>query len=130
MRITIISPYFPYPKRGKFYGVERYTENLAISLKDLGNDVRIVTTYWNGGNRYDNYKGLRILRILDTGAIFKEFTILNAINYLTFGLNLLRKKNFKFYSNSDIILLNSPILFSRFFKIVKIPVIPIFHHFV
>ncbi|MEE9378713.1 MAG: hypothetical protein V3V33_11845 [Candidatus Lokiarchaeia archaeon] len=130
MRITIISPYFPYPKRGKFYGVERYTENLAISLKDLGNNVKIVTSYWNGGKRYDNYKGLQILRILDTGAIFKEFAILNAINYLTFGLNLLRKKNFKFYKDSDIILLNSPILFSRFFKIIKIPVIPIFHHFV
>ena len=72
MRITILSPYFPYPKRGKFYGVERYTENLAISLKNLGNDIKIVTTYWNGGKRYDNYKGIQILRVLDTGTIFKE----------------------------------------------------------
>ncbi|NVM35977.1 MAG: glycosyltransferase [Candidatus Lokiarchaeota archaeon] len=129
MKITLLSPYFPYPRRGKFYGVERYTENLAIGLKNLGNDVKIVTTYWNGGKRYDNYKGIKILRILDTGAIFKEFQILDTLNYITYGLNLLRKKNFKFYRDSDVILLNTPMLFTWFFKIIKIPVIPIFHHF-
>ena len=75
MRITIISPYFPYPKRGKFYGVERYTENLAINLKKLGNKVKIVTTFWNGGRRYDTFKGIQILRIKDTGSIFKVFGI-------------------------------------------------------
>jgi len=130
MRITLISPYFPYPKRGKFYGVERYTENLAIALKELGNDIKIVTTYWNGGKRYDYYKGIQILRILDTGTIFKEFGIISSLNYISFGLNLLRKRNFKFYNDSDIILLNLPILFSRFFKIKKIPVVPLFHHYV
>lgn len=130
MRITLISPYFPHPRRGKFYGVERYTENLALALKDLGNKVKIVTTYWNGGKRYEDYKGIQILRILDTGILFKEFGIVSALNYMTFGLNLLRKRNFKFYIDSDIILLNTPILFSRFFTIKNIPVIPIFHHFV
>ena len=35
MKIAIIIPTFPYPKRGLpgLYGHERYTENLAINLK-------------------------------------------------------------------------------------------------
>ena len=130
MRITIISPYFPYPKRGKFYGVERYTENLAINLKKLGNTVKIVTTFWNGGRRYDTFEGIQILRIKDTGSIFKVFGIIDLLNYFSFGLNLFRKRNFKFYKDSDVILLNIPILFSSFFKFKKIITIPVFHHYV
>lgn len=129
MRITILSPYFPYPRRGNFYGVERQTENLAIGLKNLGNDVKIVTSYWNGGKRHDNYRGIEILRILDTGIYFKDYGIVCAINYITFGLNSLRKKNFRFYKNSDVILLNTPMPLTWFFKIKKIPAIQIFHHF-
>jgi len=61
MKIAIITPTFPYPKRGLpgLYGHERYTENLAINLKKMGHDVKIITTFWNGGNRNDNYKGIQ-----------------------------------------------------------------------
>ena len=108
MKITIITPFFPYPRRGDFYGGERYNENLAINLKKLGNEVKIVTTYWNGDKRYDIYKGMKILRILDTIAINKRFGDRFFLQYISFGLNLFRRKNFKFYRDSDIIILNSP----------------------
>lgn len=129
MKITIISPYFPYPNRGRYYGTERYTENLALGLKNLGNEIKVITTYWNGGDRFDNYRGIKILRVLDTGAIFRGFGRLDIIHYLTFGLSVLRKKNFEYYWDSDVLLLNIPVIFSRFFKIKNIPAISIFHHF-
>jgi len=56
MKITIISPVFPYPNRGILGGIERVVENLSIFFKKLNHNVKIVTTYWNGGNRYDKYR--------------------------------------------------------------------------
>ena len=130
MKITIVTPTFPHPRRGEYYGLERYIENLAINLKNLGNEVKIITTFWNGGNRYDNFNGIEILRLLETKAIFKKFGAIGFLHYISFGLNLFRKKNFKFYRDSDIIILNIPIAFSSFFKIKNIPIFSIFHHYV
>lgn len=129
MKITIISPYYPYPKRGRYYGTERYTENLALSLKELGNDVMVVTTYWNGGTRFEFHNDVKILRVFDTGMIYRGHGTLDIIHYITFGLSVLRRKNFKYYCDSDVLLLNIPVIFSRIFKIKKIPTISIFHHY-
>ncbi|KKM24653.1 hypothetical protein LCGC14_1602960 [marine sediment metagenome] len=52
-KITIITLVFPYPKRGIMPGVENYVESFAVPLKKLGYDVRIITTYWNGKNKFD-----------------------------------------------------------------------------
>ena len=130
MKITIVTPTFPYPRRGDYYGLERYIENLAINLKNLGNEIKIVTTFWNGGKRYGTFKGIKILRLLETKAIFKEFGAIGFLHYITFGLNLFRKKNFSFYRDSDLIIMNIPIAFSGFFKIKNIPAFSIFHHYV
>lgn len=130
MKISIISPFFPHPRRGKFYGVERYTENLALSLSKLGNEIKVITTFWNGGSRYETYKGIKILRVRETGSIFNFFGPFDTLHYISFGISVLRKKNFKFYQNSDILLLNIPIIFSRVFKLKNIPVISLFHHFI
>ncbi|NVM35976.1 MAG: glycosyltransferase family 4 protein [Candidatus Lokiarchaeota archaeon] len=130
MKITIVTPTFPYPRRGEYYGLERYIENLALSLKNLGNKIKIITTFWNGGKRYDNFNGIEILRLLETKAIFKEFGAIGFLHYITFGLNLFRKRNFRFYNDSDIVILNIPIPFSGFFKIKNIPCFSIFHHYV
>ena len=128
MKITIISPYFPYPKRGDCYGIERYTENLAIHLKKIGNDVKIVTSYWNGGTRHDNFKGIPVLRIFDTKSLFGDLGRRFLLHYKTFGLNLFNWFNYRFYKDSDVILLNTFMPFSKFFKFKGIPVIPVFHH--
>ena len=130
MKVTIISPYFPYPKRGDFFGAERYTENLALNLKKIGVDVKLITSFWNGGKKYDNYKGIPILRIQDTRNLFGEPGTIFFLHFITFGLNLFRKKVYKFYKDSDVLLLNLSIPFSRFFRIKKIPIISIFHHYI
>lgn len=129
MKITIITPFFPYPRRGDGHGAERYAENLAIYFKKKGNDVKIVTTFWNGGKRHDLFKGIPILRILESKALFRKFGTIFFLHYITFGLNLFRKKNFNFYKDSDIILINIGMGFTRFFKKRKIPLISIFHHY-
>ncbi|MFX1395063.1 MAG: glycosyltransferase family 4 protein [Promethearchaeota archaeon] len=129
MKITILTPFFPYPKRGYFYGGERYNENLAINLKNLGHEVKIVTTYWNGSKKLENYNGIKILRILDSIAINKRFGDRFFLQYISFGLNLFRRNNFKFYRDSDIIILAVAIPFSSFFLVKRLPVISIFFHY-
>ena len=130
MKIAIITPVFPYPNRGIFPGAERYVENLAIYLKKKGNDVKVITTFWNGGNKYDDYKGIPILRIQELKNLIGKKGSLFFLHYFSFGLNLFRKKNAKFYIDSDIIFLNMPIGFTRFLKTKRIPIISIFFHYV
>ncbi len=129
MKITIISPVFPYPNRGILGGIERVVENLSIFLKKLNHNVKIVTTYWNGGNRYDKYKEIPILRVKDSKSIFGKLGSIFLFNSFSFGLNILRKKNFTFYRDSDIIILSFVFGFTRFFKFKRIPVISIFYHY-
>ncbi len=130
MKITIISPIFPYPKRGDYFGLERYVENLAVNLKKLGNDVRIITTFWNGGNKYDQYKGIEIFRIRELKALIGEIAVIGFLHYITFGLNLFRKSNYMLYKDSDAIILNIPIPLTSFFKIKNLRTFSIFHHYV
>jgi len=130
MKIAIITPTFPYPKRGLpgLYGHERYTENLAINLKKMGHDVKIITTFWNGGNRNDNYKGIPILRILETKALLGKLGSIFSLNYISFGINLLRKKNFKFFRDSEIIIITFAISPLNYFKFKRYPIVSIYFH--
>ncbi|MHA1763324.1 MAG: glycosyltransferase family 4 protein [Promethearchaeota archaeon] len=129
MKITIATPWFPHPHRGIAHGAERYVENLALYLKKLGHEIKIVTTFYNGTKKYDNYKGMPILRILDSKAILGKYGAAFFINYMTFGLNLIRRKNFKFYKDSDFIITNIVLGFTNYFKLKKIPVISVFFHY-
>ena len=126
MKITIISPFFPYPKRGNAHGAERYIENLAIHLKKNGQDVKIVTSFWNGGKRHDDFNGIPILRVLDSKAIFGKLGCIFFLQNITFGLSVCL--NFKFFCDSDIIITNIAMGFTRFFKIKKIPFVSVFYH--
>ena len=101
MKITVITTAFPYPNRGILGGIERFCENIVLSLKNLGHEVRIVTTYWNGGKRRDNFYGIPILRIHDTRSLFGRFGNILLLSHFSFGLNLIRKKNFSFFQDSD-----------------------------
>ncbi len=128
-KITIITPVFPFPKSGVLPGVESYVKSLSIPLKKLGHDIKIITTYWNGGKKYDNFEGIPILRIKDSKTLFGRIGSIFILNYITFGLNLLFKKNFKHFCDSDIIVFPLAIGFTSFFKLKKIPVISVFLHY-
>jgi len=129
MKITIITPVFPYPKRGMLQGVERFVENIAFPLKKMGNDVKILTTFRNGGKENDNYRGIPILRLLDSHMFIGKIGSLFYLNYITFGFNLFRKKSVQFYQNSDAILIVMVIPFSKFFLLKKLPLFSIFFHY-
>ncbi len=129
MKISILMPDFPYPKRVNIRGSRRYIENLAISLKEMGNDVKIITTLDHGYKKYDYYNGIPIHRVVDSKFLFGKYGKILYLNYITFGLNLLKRKNFRFYCDSDIIILPIAFLFTRFFKIKKIPVISVCFHY-
>ena len=129
LKISILSLVFPHPKAGIMPGVENYVESFAVPLKKLGYDIRIITTYWNGSNKFDNYKGIPIIRILDSKSLFGKIGSIFHLNNFTFGLNLLLKKNFKLYQNSDVIIIPLAIGFTSFFKLKKIPIISCFLHY-
>ncbi len=129
LKISILSLVFPHPKAGIMPGVESYVESFAVPLKKLGYDIRIITTYWNGSNKFDNYKGIPIMRILDSKSLFGKLGSIFHLNNFTFGLNLLLKKNFKLYQNSDVLIIPLAIGFTRFFKLKKIPIISCFLHY-
>lgn len=130
MKITIVSPIFPYPRRGDYFGLERYVENLAIHLKKLNHDITVITTFWNGGEKHSNYKGISIIRLRELKSIVGSIASIGFLHYISFGLNLFRKKNFRYCSEADIVLLNIPIAFTGYFKRKGIPIISIFHHYV
>ena len=128
-KITIITLVFPYPKRGIMPGVENYVESFAVPLKKLGYDVRIITTYWNGKNKFDNYKGIPITRLYDSKSLFGKLGSIFHLNNITFGLNLLLKRNLKLYQDSDVIIIPLAIGFTRFFKLKNLPIISCFLHY-
>ena len=129
LKITVITPVFPYPNRGIHPGIERYVENIVLPLKKLGVDIRIVTSFWNGGDRIDNYKGIPILRISDSRALFGRIGSIFFLNYTTFGLFLLRKKNYIFYKDSNALFLPLGLGFTKLLKLKGIPIISGFLHY-
>ena len=129
LKISILSLVFPYPKVGIMPGVENYVESFAVPLKRLGYDVKIITTFWNGHRKFDNYKGIPIIRITDSRALMGKLGSIFHLNNITFGLNLLFKKKFRYYHDSDVIIIPLAIGFTSFFKLKKIPIISCFLHY-
>ena len=123
VKISILSLVFPYPKIGIMPGVESYVESIAVPLKQLGYDVRIITSFWNGRKKLDIYKGIPIIRIYDSRALLGKIGSIFHMNNFTFGLNLLSKKISKYYIDSDVIIIPLAIGFTKSFKFKKIPII-------
>jgi hypothetical protein len=95
VRITIITPVFPYPKRGVYTGIERHIEGLCKGFKKLGHKVTIITTYWNGGSSYHNLNGIEIYRFKDLRVILGKLGKLSGVfelDFLTFSLNVTLNK--------------------------------------
>ncbi len=129
LTISIITPVFPYPNRGILPGIERYVESFAFPLMKRGIKVKLITTFWNGGSRNDVYKNIPILRIKDSKSLFGKIGSIFHINNITFGLNLIRKKNFSFFKDSDIIIMPLAIGFTSLIKMKKIPIVSCFLHY-
>ena len=113
LRITIITPVFPYPKRGVYTGIERHIEGLSKGFKKLGYKVTVVTTFWNGGTLYHNFDGIKIYRFKDLRTILGKFGKLSGmfeLDFLTFSLNITLNKKLL---DTDLLLINLPFPFLR-----------------
>jgi len=111
VRITIITPVFPYPKRGVYTGIERHVEGLCKGFKKLGHKVIIITTYWNDGISYSNFNGIEIYRFKDLRVILGKLGKLSGVfelDFLTFSLNVTLNKNLL---DTDLLLINLPFPF-------------------
>jgi len=111
VRITIVTPVFPYPKRGVYTGIERHVEGLCKGFKKLGHKVTVVTTYWNGGTSYHNFNGIEIYRFKDLRTILGKLGKLSGVfelDFLTFSLNVTLNKKLL---DTDFLLINLPFPF-------------------
>ena len=90
MKVALVTMVFPHPRQGVWPGIERHTGELAGALAREGAEVTVLTTFWNGGEEHETWKGIEILRVPDTGWKWgKAGRLLNA-HVHSFGRNLLR----------------------------------------
>ena len=126
MQITLISTVFPFPNQGIMFGIERHVSEYALALKRAGHSVTVITTFWNGGQREDEWKGIRILRVPDSysrfGVVGRQFDW----PILSFSRSVIKEK--EVLLSSDIIHSIGLIYPGTFFKENKIPYIAHFHH--
>jgi glycosyltransferase involved in cell wall biosynthesis len=109
LKITITTPVYPYPKRGVYTGIERHVENISKYLALNNCKVRVITTFWNGGNSYDIKDGVEIFRVKDATLYLGRAAGLAELNYLSFSLTSILKS---LELDSDILLLNNQSPFS------------------
>jgi glycosyltransferase involved in cell wall biosynthesis len=109
LKITITTPVYPYPKRGVYTGIERHIENISKYLALNNCKVRVITTFWNGGNSYDIKDGIEIFRVKDATLYLGRAAGLAELNYLSFSLTSILKS---LELDSDVLLLNNQSPFS------------------
>jgi glycosyltransferase involved in cell wall biosynthesis len=109
LKITITTPVYPYPKRGVYTGIERHIENISKYLALNNCKVRVITTFWNGGNSYDIKNGIEIFRVKDATLYLGRAAGLAELNYLSFSLTSILKS---LELDSDVLLLNNQSPFS------------------
>jgi len=109
LKVTITTPVYPYPKRGIYTGIERHIENISKYLALNNCKVRVVTTFWNGGNSYDIKDGVEIFRVKDATLYLGRIASIAEINYLSFSLSSVLKT---LELDSDVLMLNNQSPFS------------------
>jgi len=108
-KVTIITPVFPYPKRGFYPGIERHVEGLCKGFKKLDHNVTIITTFWNGGPSYHTFNGIEIYRFKDLRTILGKLGKLSGLlelDFLTFSLNVASNRKLL---DTDLLLINIPL---------------------
>lgn len=124
MRITIISPVFPYPKKGVYVGIERHVYEYSKALLKKGHEVNVITTFWNGGKEREEYNGIKIYRVGDSSLRFGKIGRLFDLHYYSFGKNLLKYRNI--LEKADIVHALMPLSSA---KELEVPLVSHFHHY-
>jgi glycosyltransferase involved in cell wall biosynthesis len=125
MKISLVSSVFPYPKKGIYMGIERFVSEYSQILVKKGQDVSIITTFWNGGTPEDKYGGIKIYRVEDSSIKFGKIGRLFDLHYSTFGKNVLKCDE---VWRSDIVHAISTLVTTKKLRDRGTPVVSHFHH--
>jgi 1,4-alpha-glucan branching enzyme len=126
MKVIIVSPVFPYPKKGVYVGIERHVYEYTQALLRKGIEVHVVTTFWNGGEAEDEFEGIKIHRASDLSMRFGKLGCLFNLNTITFGRNILKFE--KLFKSSDVVHTHIALSSMNFFIKNNLPVVSHFHH--
>lgn len=123
VRVALISPVFPYPKKGIYVGIERQVLDFSKALIRNGIEVKVFTTFWNGGKKHETFEEIEIHRVSDSSMRFGRFGRLFDLHYYTWGQNLLKLEDL---FEADVVHSLAPLSSA---KDMKIPLISHFHHY-
>jgi glycosyltransferase involved in cell wall biosynthesis len=101
MKVTMVSPVFPFPNAGAWPGIERWVGELSRALVKAGADVSVLTTFWNGGSEEDSWEGVRICRVPDARQRWGKAGLIAGWNVRSFSRNILRHRDL--LRSSDVI---------------------------
>jgi glycosyltransferase involved in cell wall biosynthesis len=85
LRVAIATPTFPYPKAGKYPGIERQVLELIGMLRASRCQVTVFTTYWNGGVPSEEVLGMPIRRIADATKLMGRTGAALDLHFVTWG---------------------------------------------
>jgi glycosyltransferase involved in cell wall biosynthesis len=125
MRIAITSSVFPHPKKGIYVGIERMTLELSRALITKGAEVKVFTTFWNGGRKHETFEGIEIQRVPDLSVKFGKFGRVFDLHYYSWGKNLIKLKNL---FETDVVHSLAPLSSARVIR-KKLPLVSHFQHY-
>lgn len=126
MRITLLSIVYPVPRAGVLPGPERLAHRLADTLHRCGNDVTVVTSFWNGGEARDTVDGIRIMRVATSGDRLGRVGRAFCLHYRTWGRCIPRLT--EALRGADVIHALSPLSSAAALRQSGLPVVATFHH--
>lgn len=128
MRIVIASIVFPHPERGVFPGIERLLEGYVAALARAGHDVRVMTSYWNGGRSHDEWNGVPIERFSDSGTTWGKAGRFLDAHYFTWSKRVSRSI-IERRDEIDVIHCVSPLADAGKLVRAGLPVVSSFYHY-
>ncbi len=117
---------FPYPRRGIFPGIERHIYEYSRALAKRGIDVRIVTSFWNGGEAHESYEGLDIHRVADSGTRYGRVGRLFANHVRSFARSLEARPDL--FEGADLVQAFIALPSTRFAERAGAPLVATFYH--
>jgi glycosyltransferase involved in cell wall biosynthesis len=127
-RVAVLTPVFPYPKRGVYTGIERHIEGLCFALSRIKSvKVEIITSFWNDDNKsdaQDEINGIPIYRVTDLREKIGRLSGFAELDFLSLGFQMYRK--LRELGRYDYIVFNLPFPYSRW---TNTPSATLLHHY-
>src|SRR2546426_9778093 len=110
MRIALVTQVFDPSDVTACPGINRFAVGLAAALVEEGVDVKVVTPWTPGLERFERWHGLEIYRLRDSKSVLGRTGVVVEANVLSFDINLERQKHI--LSGVDVIQSDIPLSFT------------------